>query len=93
MVVLTAAHPLAASLDGSGNTATVLQQQNQLIADTPPVQALKDWYQLGDIVKETIPVVIVTSHVPNDPYHPALVAIKQVGLPQVNSEQWTVDSE
>lgn len=56
-------------------------QQHQLIASGSPVPGLKDWHHLGEIVKETIPVVIVTSHVPNDPYHPALVAIKQVRVP------------
>ncbi|CAI6001566.1 unnamed protein product [Closterium sp. NIES-65] len=49
------------------------QQQQQLVSSSADV--LKEWR--AEEVKEAIPIVFVTSHVPNEPHHPALVVIEQ----------------
>ncbi|CAI5458732.1 unnamed protein product [Closterium sp. Yama58-4] len=50
-----------------------LQQQQQLVSSAADV--LKEWRP--EEVHEAIPIVFVTSHVPNEPHHPALVVIEQ----------------
>ncbi|GJP46659.1 hypothetical protein CLOM_g5923 [Closterium sp. NIES-68] len=49
------------------------QQQQQLVSSAGDVH--KDWR--AEEVQEAIPIVFVTSHVPNEPHHPALVVIEQ----------------
>ncbi|CAI7788178.1 unnamed protein product [Closterium sp. NIES-54] len=49
------------------------QQQQQLVSSSADV--LKEWRP--EEVQEAIPIVFVTSHVPNEPHHPALVVIEQ----------------
>ncbi|CAI5526387.1 unnamed protein product [Closterium sp. Naga37s-1] len=49
------------------------QQQQQLVSSSADV--LKEWR--AEEVQEAIPIVFVTSHVPNEPHHPALVVIEQ----------------
>ena len=60
------------------DTSVSMLQQQQLIAsgnlaDSP----LREWK--AEEVREVVPVVFITNHVPNEPKHPALTVIKQVG--------------